>query len=82
MNINLHIERLILDGLPVGVDQGSHVQKAIERELAGRLAAGGAAGLAGHVHRVQAPNIVLAREATSGQLGAQIAGAVYGALSK
>ena len=83
MNINLHIERLILDGLPVGEGQGPSVQEAVERELAERLAAGGVPGLAGHLQRVQAPDrIALARAAAPSELGAQIAGAVYGALSK
>ena len=33
MNINLHIERLILDGLPITRQQGPHVQAAVEAEL-------------------------------------------------
>jgi hypothetical protein len=36
MNINLHIERLVLDGLAVGSGQAGLVQTAVESEL-GRL---------------------------------------------
>ncbi len=34
MNINIHIERLVLDGLPVTGPDSSIVQVAIETELA------------------------------------------------
>jgi hypothetical protein len=39
LNINLHIERLILDGLPVKSSQGVLVQAGVEAELARLLAA-------------------------------------------
>ena len=32
-NIHLHIERLVLDGLPIDRGQGPHVQAAVEAEL-------------------------------------------------
>lgn len=38
MNVNLHIERLILDGLPVSSSQGPAVRAALERELGRALA--------------------------------------------
>ena len=44
MNVNLHIERLILDGLPVSSLQGAAVRNALERELARVLAQGGLPG--------------------------------------
>ncbi len=43
MNINVHIERLILDGLPVTARQGASVQAAVEAELTRLLAEGGLA---------------------------------------
>lgn len=43
MNVRLHIERLILDGLPVDAAQGPVVQAAVEAELARLLAEGGIA---------------------------------------
>ncbi|HXQ70221.1 MAG TPA: hypothetical protein VN844_07020 [Pyrinomonadaceae bacterium] len=39
MKINLHIERLVLDGLPIARYQSSLVQAAVERELARLFAA-------------------------------------------
>jgi hypothetical protein len=47
MNVNLHIERLILDGLPVSSLQGAAVRSALERELARVLAQGGLVGQLG-----------------------------------
>jgi hypothetical protein len=44
MNVNLHIERLVLDGLPVSSLQGAAVRRALERELARALAADGLPG--------------------------------------
>jgi hypothetical protein len=43
MRINVHIERLILDGLPVRTSQGRVLQASIERELARLLAGDGLA---------------------------------------
>ena len=40
-NIHLHIERLILDGLPIECAQGPHVQAAVEAELARLLTENG-----------------------------------------
>jgi hypothetical protein len=44
MNINLHIERLILGGLPISSLQRDAVRMALERELARALAEGGLPG--------------------------------------
>ena len=41
MNISLHIERLVLEGLPMEHRQGPRLQAAVEQELARLLAAGG-----------------------------------------
>jgi hypothetical protein len=41
MNINLHIERLILEGLAVSRAELGHVQKGVELELTRLLAQGG-----------------------------------------
>jgi len=81
MNINLHIERLVLDGLPVGGGQGALVQQAVERELSALLANGerhGALQSGGHVYRMQTDAIRLGNEIRPAQLGREIAGAVYG----
>ena len=85
MNINLHIERLFLDGLPLEGGQGAQVQQAVERELTGLLATGelqDAWRSGSNVHRLQTAGIQIAQETRPARLGEQIAGAVYGGLGK
>ena len=83
MNINLHIERLILDGLPIDARQRAEVQAAIEAELARLLMQNGLkAGLlaGGAMPSLRAEAIQLMRENNAAQLGAQIAQSVYGGI--
>lgn len=85
MKINLHIERLVLEGLPLTRAQGPQVQRAVELELA-RLFGGGdsASGLrsgASIPHAAGGP-LQFANEATPRQLGTQIAQSVHGGLVK
>lgn len=80
MNINVHIDRLILDGLPVTHSQGPSVQAAVEVELARLLAAEGpnpALLSGGALPSVRAGNIEVTSENSPLQLGQQIAQAVY-----
>jgi hypothetical protein len=79
MRINLHIERLVLDGLPE-MGRPAHVQAAVEAELArllkaGRLNTDLLAG--GAMSSIGAPAIRLTGETNAAQLGAALAGAVY-----
>lgn len=80
MNINLHIERLVLDGLPLEHRQGPHLQAAIEQEL-GRLLSQAEAparlGAGRHATRVDAGTIQVAERADPAGVGRQIAAAVY-----
>ncbi len=85
MNINLHIERLILEGLPVERRQHALVQSAVESELARLLTEGGLAGqlaAGGAMPSLEAQNLRLAPEGDATRLGQQIAQAVYGGLSQ
>lgn len=85
MNINVHIERLILDGLPVTRGQGPMLQAAVETELARLLAANGLSSelqAGGAVPSVKAGNIRLAGDNNPDWLGQQIARAVYGGIGK
>ena len=85
MNINLHIERLILDGLPLGAGQGALVQGALEVELARLLMQGGIApGLEsdGAVPSVRANAIQLTAQSSPAKMGQQIAQSVYGEIGK
>ena len=86
MSINVHIERLVLDGLPVERHQAPLVQSAVEAELAQLLAAEGlASGLKSGGHatpRLDAPGIQLSNDSNPAQIGQQIARAVYVGLNR
>lgn len=85
MNINVHIEHLVLDGLPIARHQARLVQSAVEAELGQLLVADGltsslkSGGSASP--RVDAPGIQLASDSSPAQLGQKIARAVYGGLN-
>ncbi len=84
-NIDLHIERLILDGLPLERSQGPLVQAAVQAELARLLAAYGlAASLqsGGALPSVRAGAIQLTAESSPTQLGQQIAQSVYAGIGE
>jgi hypothetical protein len=80
LNINLNIERLVLDGLDIGSGQGAQVKAAVEAELSRLLTDGGIASClqgGGAVLSLRPDSIQLASGANPQQLGQQIAGAVY-----
>ncbi len=85
MKITVHIERLILDGLPVTTSQGSVVQAAVETQLANLLRAEGLnpeLRADGALPSVKARNIQMASYSNPNQLGQQIAQAVYRGIGK
>jgi hypothetical protein len=82
MNINLHIERLVLDGVSIAPDQRHVLQASITTELTRLLSNGG-------LSASLVEGVALARLSTSGmqftgsnptQLGQQIAKSVYGGI--
>lgn len=82
--IRVHIERLVLEGLPVERSQGPLVQAAVEAELSRLLAQGGlgpqlAAG--GAVPSVPAEGIRF-EGGSPAQMGRQIARSVYGGMNR
>ena len=83
MTIRVHIERLVLEGLPIEPRQGLAVKAALERDLARRLTEGaGAASLGGSraLAALDAGSIDMPATPDPGALGAGIAGAVHGGL--
>jgi hypothetical protein len=85
MNVKLHIERLVFDGLPVSEAALPHLQAAIETELARLIAVGGvSAGLARDrtVPSVRGGDVRMTAGGDDTLLGRQIAGALYGGLGK
>lgn len=77
--INVHIERLVLDGLPLTRSQGPQVQAAVEAELSRLMSEGGLApelASGGAVPSVRADGIK-SIGGSPAQIGRQIAKAVY-----
>ncbi|GAC1347448.1 MAG: hypothetical protein NVSMB27_12890 [Ktedonobacteraceae bacterium] len=83
MNINVYIERLILDGLPIAHRERPMLQAAVEAELARLLTNDGLApGLqtGAMVPHIPGGSIQLTADGNPGVLGEQIAQAVYGGI--
>jgi len=80
MNIELHIERLILDGLPIERSQGPHLQAAVEAELTRLLIENGLAAYlqtGGALPGVRADAMQFKPGNTPTQWGQHIARSVY-----
>lgn len=83
--INVHIDRLVLDGLSIPSHRQPLLRAAVETEL-GRLFA--VNGLADHlrtngaISHISASDIQLPEESSPGRLGQQIARAVYEGISR
>jgi hypothetical protein len=80
MNINLHIERLILDGLPMERHQAPSVQAAVEAELTRLLSENGLAAdlqSGGTIPSIRANGIQSTAGSTPRQIGTQVAQSVY-----
>jgi len=85
MNIRLHIDRLILDGLLVNSVQSPQVKAAVEAELTRLLTADGLNNEirgGGAVPRVPANAFHLSQHDSPTRVGRQIAQSVYGGIGK
>lgn len=85
MNINLHIERLILDGLPFESRHHALLQAEIETELARLLTQNNDVANRqsdGATPSVRADAIQMTVKNSPAQLGRQIAGSIYGSIGK
>ena len=85
MNINVLIERLVLDGLPITRSQGRIVQAAVEAELARLIAAGELKTdlLGGGARPYASANAIqLASDDSPTRIGQQIAQSVYGGIGR
>ena len=85
MKIHVHIERLILDGLPLEKGQGPEIQAAVERELTRLLTAGGLGGQwqsGAAVPRIRASGMQLANVIRPNRLGEQIGQSVYSGIGR
>ena len=80
MNINLHIERLVLDDMPVERNHAPFIQMAVEAELMRLLAENGLGAelqSGGMLPNVRANGIHLLADNTPAALGTQIAQSIY-----
>jgi hypothetical protein len=85
MSIAVHIERLVLDGVPIPHRHRAQVQAAIQQELSRLIAANGLAvdmQASGVLPRVGGGEIHLEDDEQPGRLGAQIARAIYKGIGK
>jgi hypothetical protein len=83
MNIHLHIDRLILDGLPLDYADRATLATAVENELALLLNGGGLATdltSGATLASLRGASIQLRGGESANQLGTQIAQAVYGGI--
>ena len=82
-NIQLHIDRLILDGLPIDRAQAPAVQAAVEAELSRLLTEHGVSAefqTGGALPHLRANAIQISSNHNATQLGQQIAQSVYGGM--
>ena len=80
MKIEVHIERLVLDGLPVTAAEGPRVRAAVEGELARMLAAGSVSReliSGGAVPRVDAPGMSIGPRERPDAIGRAVARSVH-----
>jgi hypothetical protein len=81
-SIDLHIEELVLHGLPLSGSQGSVMQAAIQTELARLLTEKGLNHVsASATPHLSAGSIQLPNDNKPANLGQQIAQAIYGCLT-
>lgn len=83
MNVDLHIDRLVIEGLAVAPGEHRLIGAAVERELGRLLAAGGvspALAAGGSVASLRAAPIRLATQDPA-SIGTQIARTVHGGLT-
>ena len=85
MNINLHIERLVLDGITVEPHQRSELKAAVESELRQQLTSQGIGSTVqsdGNRHLVRGDPILIENNLKPASLGQQIGNAVYRGIGK
>jgi hypothetical protein len=85
MNINLHIDRLVLDGLPIEHQDGPLVKAAVEAELSRLLTANGLANslmAGGAMPSTPAPGLQMSSDSSPARLGQKIGRAIYGGIGK
>ncbi len=82
-DVAVHIERLVLDGLPLAAGQAAQLQRAMTRELTRLLRQeAGRVGTAGDMPAVVAPAITWSTPFRPAEVGRQIARSVHRSLTQ
>ena len=84
MNIELHIERLVLEGIDTPPADAEQLREGVSAELTRLLRDGGLAGpllRGGAAGRLTAPSATLSA-GRPGQLGGQLASAIYAGIGR
>jgi hypothetical protein len=82
-NVSLHIERLVIEGLPMSASRAAQLQMAVQHELRNIFERDGAAALtATALPRVVAPAIQISHPLRPAELGRQIARSVHESLKR
>ncbi len=76
MNVRMHIDRVVLDGIDVAAADRARLKAAIASELTRLVAERGIASMHGAVPSIRAPQIQVSPDAKPAQLGNAIAGSV------
>ena len=83
--VELRIQRMVLEGLPLDRRHAAAVREAVEAELTRLVGQGGLGGLGGVAGgergRLRAPDVTLAPGGGPTDLGRRIAAAVHGGLA-
>lgn len=84
MDINLHIESLVLDGVDIAPDQSDLLQASVTNELTQLFNRGGLAPnlIAGASLSGVVTNSIQCSDGTPRELGQQIAQSVYGGIGR
>lgn len=85
MNVNVHIDRLVLHDVDVPVGDQPALQAAVIAELQGLLASGGLSpqgARPGHISRLHGGGVEIGPEPSPMTLGRQIARAVYEGMNR
>ncbi len=81
-SIHLHIDHLVLDGIPLNRRDGSALQFAIESELTRLLSEEGVANVSGGaVPHITAEPVQILAQPNSAHVGHQIANSIYSSIT-
>jgi len=80
--VSLHIERLVLNGVPLASGSVMQLQLALQNELTRLLGQDGRVLAGGAMHSLTAPGFLMAGDSAPTDLGRQIAQSVYESLNR